>query len=143
MRGSISLRSNPKAWSMIDESIEKHCVVCDSTFMLPGAERRFRSERGLPDPLACPECRSRARSTRNAEMLSVSGTNGNADAHSSSSGSRRNNRPRGRNGTVSDGPSQRYPAVCAACGAETMVPFVPRGDRPVYCRECFNARKGR
>ncbi|MDQ3541349.1 MAG: hypothetical protein M3440_11720 [Chloroflexota bacterium] len=24
-----------------------------------------------------------------------------------------------------------------------MVPFVPRGDRPVYCRECFNARKGR
>jgi CxxC-x17-CxxC domain-containing protein len=38
---------------------------------------------------------------------------------------------------------QRYNTVCAACGSETQVPFVPRGDRPVYCRDCFNARKGR
>lgn len=27
--------------------------------------------------------------------------------------------------------------VCASCGMETEVPFQPRGDRPVYCRECF------
>ena len=27
--------------------------------------------------------------------------------------------------------------VCAACGAETSVPFVPRLDRPVYCNACF------
>ncbi|MDQ3442260.1 MAG: hypothetical protein M3490_01415 [Chloroflexota bacterium] len=38
---------------------------------------------------------------------------------------------------------QRYNTVCAACGSEAQVPFVPRGDRPVYCRDCFNARKGR
>jgi CxxC-x17-CxxC domain-containing protein len=30
-----------------------------------------------------------------------------------------------------------YPAICAKCGKETMVPFKPRGDKPVYCRECF------
>jgi CxxC-x17-CxxC domain-containing protein len=30
---------------------------------------------------------------------------------------------------------------CAECGAETEVPFVPRNDRPVYCRACFDARK--
>jgi len=33
-----------------------------------------------------------------------------------------------------------YPAVCADCGQETEVPFQPRGDRPVYCRDCFAKR---
>ena len=27
--------------------------------------------------------------------------------------------------------------VCASCGAEALVPFVPRNERPVYCRTCF------
>ena len=27
--------------------------------------------------------------------------------------------------------------VCAACGGEAKVPFEPKWDRPVYCRECF------
>lgn len=130
---------------MNQESIEKSCIVCETIFMLPGAERQFREERGLPDPQACPECRSRVRATRNADLLSLVGPNGNGDSHPvrPSSGPRRNGGPRGRHVTGGDGPSQRYPAVCAACGAETMVPFVPRGDRPVYCRDCFNARKGR
>ncbi|MBU1089462.1 zinc-ribbon domain containing protein [Patescibacteria group bacterium] len=30
--------------------------------------------------------------------------------------------------------------TCAGCGKETEVPFVPSGDRPVYCRECFEAQ---
>jgi len=32
-------------------------------------------------------------------------------------------------------------AVCAECGQECEVPFRPTGDRPVYCRDCFSARK--
>jgi CxxC-x17-CxxC domain-containing protein len=32
---------------------------------------------------------------------------------------------------------EMYPAVCASCGKECEVPFQPRGDRPVYCSECF------
>lgn len=32
-------------------------------------------------------------------------------------------------------------AVCAECGKECEVPFRPTGDRPVYCRDCFSARK--
>jgi CxxC-x17-CxxC domain-containing protein len=32
---------------------------------------------------------------------------------------------------------QMYPAVCANCGKETQVPFQPRGDKPVYCDECY------
>lgn len=27
--------------------------------------------------------------------------------------------------------------VCADCGQETTVPFVPRLNRPVYCASCF------
>lgn len=38
-------------------------------------------------------------------------------------------------------PRQMYEAVCAECGATTQVPFKPRNDRPIYCRDCFNARK--
>ena len=31
--------------------------------------------------------------------------------------------------------------TCAECGKETEVPFAPSGDRPVYCRDCFEARR--
>ncbi|MCC6236090.1 MAG: hypothetical protein IT299_00800, partial [Dehalococcoidia bacterium] len=27
---------------------------------------------------------------------------------------------------------------CFQCGQATEVPFVPRGDRPVYCSNCYN-----
>jgi len=33
---------------------------------------------------------------------------------------------------------QMFPTVCAQCGKETEVPFEPRGDRPVYCSDCYN-----
>lgn len=33
---------------------------------------------------------------------------------------------------------QMYPAKCAQCGKDTEVPFQPRGDKPVYCRDCFS-----
>mgnify|MGYP000881352013 CR=1 FL=1 len=41
-------------------------------------------------------------------------------------------------------PSSRtmYPAICSECGAETEVPFAPRQDRPVLCRECFMRQRG-
>ena len=38
------------------------------------------------------------------------------------------------------GSRQLFPVVCAECGQDTEVPFEPRGDRPVYCRDCFAKR---
>ena len=35
-----------------------------------------------------------------------------------------------------------HPAICARCGKETEVPFVPRNDKPVYCSECFAEIRG-
>ena len=34
-------------------------------------------------------------------------------------------------------PRQMFPATCAECGKSTEVPFEPRGDRPVYCSDCY------
>lgn len=34
---------------------------------------------------------------------------------------------------------ERCEVVCANCGAATVLPFRPRQDRPVFCRECFRA----
>lgn len=33
-------------------------------------------------------------------------------------------------------------AVCAKCGKDCKVPFKPTGDKPVYCRACFNGETG-
>lgn len=38
---------------------------------------------------------------------------------------------------------EMHSAICAECGCETQVPFRPSGDRPVYCRDCFNRNNGR
>lgn len=31
--------------------------------------------------------------------------------------------------------------VCSECGKDTEVPFAPSGDRPVYCRECYQKHR--
>lgn len=39
------------------------------------------------------------------------------------------------------GSRESYPVVCADCGKNTTVPFQPRGDRPVYCSDCFSKHR--
>ena len=43
-----------------------------------------------------------------------------------------------RGGGDGYGRREMHPAVCAECGKDTEVPFLPRGDRPVYCSDCFS-----
>jgi CxxC-x17-CxxC domain-containing protein len=31
-----------------------------------------------------------------------------------------------------------FDVTCSSCGQPAKVPFQPRGDRPVYCRDCFD-----
>ena len=38
-------------------------------------------------------------------------------------------------------PRKEYYVVCSACGCETTVPFEPRNDKPVYCRDCYKNMK--
>ena len=44
---------------------------------------------------------------------------------------RANRRTQGR------GERQMFSVICDECGATTQVPFQPRGDRPVYCHDCY------
>ena len=39
------------------------------------------------------------------------------------------------------GQREMHKAVCADCHKECEVPFKPRQDRPVYCRDCFQKHK--
>jgi CxxC-x17-CxxC domain-containing protein len=39
------------------------------------------------------------------------------------------------------GKRDRTSVTCAECGKEAQVPFTPRLDKPVYCDECFAARR--
>lgn len=34
-----------------------------------------------------------------------------------------------------------YDAVCASCGTDTKVPFVPDSERPIYCKKCLSDLK--
>ena len=44
-------------------------------------------------------------------------------------------------GGFGGGPREMHKAICAECKKECEVPFKPREDRPVYCKECFSKRK--
>ena len=36
---------------------------------------------------------------------------------------------------------EMYEAICEACGKSTQLPFKPKGDKPVYCLECFKSKR--
>ena len=36
---------------------------------------------------------------------------------------------------------QMFEITCAECGKADTVPFKPKGDRPVLCRDCFRKQR--
>lgn len=119
--GSIarSLPALPNPWRPVMEYTDKtmECADCQAKFVHSGEDQRRYAERGFShEPKRCPDCRQRRRSSSGARSF---------PAHE--------NRSRG--------PRQLHPAVCAGCGAHTEVPFEPKQDRPVYCRDCYRARR--
>jgi CxxC-x17-CxxC domain-containing protein len=45
--------------------------------------------------------------------------------------------------TASSGHNRRemFQATCSQCGQRAELPFQPRNDRPVYCRDCFASKQ--
>ena len=85
------------------------CRGCGREFVFTAGEQEFYQLKGLlNEPGRCPECRA----ARKAERAAI----GEGDG-----------RPR----------REMHPVICAECGAETLVPFLPRGEKPVYCSPCF------
>lgn len=111
------------------------CRDCGQEFVFTAGEQAFYAERGYSDPMRCPSCRAARKAQRNSGGDSYSSGGGSYGGSSYSGG--------GHSGGYSSGPRQMYPAVCSACGKQTEVPFKPSGDKPVYCRECFQERRSR
>lgn len=89
------------------------CQDCGNEFVFSASEQEFYAEKGFENlPGRCPPCRKARKQRRSMQ-------------HNSGY---REDRP-------------MFKTVCAACGAETSVPFEPSGERPVYCRDCYQVRK--
>ncbi len=46
----------------------------------------------------------------------------------------------GDRGGFSSGRPELFPATCSSCGKGCELPFRPSGDRPVFCRDCFDKK---
>ncbi|MDO8567373.1 MAG: zinc-ribbon domain containing protein [Dehalococcoidales bacterium] len=88
------------------------CSDCSTTFTFSAEEQEFFHSKGYTnEPKRCPECRRARKSERD-------GGSGYGAA-----------------------PRQMFPTVCSECGKATEVPFQPRGDKPVYCSDCYRKIK--
>jgi CxxC-x17-CxxC domain-containing protein len=91
------------------------CRDCGKEFSFSASEQEFFASKGYEnEPSRCPACRSARRGRERTERR----------------GGRREDR-------------EMFQAVCARCGAQTSVPFKPRPDRPVYCRDCYQSNRAR
>jgi CxxC-x17-CxxC domain-containing protein len=94
------------------------CSDCGASFTFSADEQEQFKTRGYTnEPKRCPTCRAARKTERGGSTGSSRGP--------STFGARR----------------QMFPAVCAECGKATEVPFEPRGDRPVYCSDCYRKNK--
>jgi len=85
------------------------CSDCGATFTFSAEDQEFFQSKGYTnEPKRCPECRQARKTERY-----------------------------GGGGGGFGGKRQMFPATCAQCGKATEVPFQPRGDKPVYCSDCF------
>ena len=92
-----------------------NCVDCGRQFAFTAGEQQFYAQKGFQNkPNRCPDCRSARK-----QMRSSSGGGGGMGG-----GSRR----------------EMFQATCSQCGQVAEVPFQPRGDKPVYCRDCFQSK---
>ena len=99
---------------------ELTCRDCGSSFVFTSGEQEFYATKGLQhDPVRCPSCRQRCKLLR-AEVREEMRTFGVYVSWG------------GRT------PRQLHVAAGHQWGQTTEVPFVPRGDRPVYCSNCYN-----
>ena len=92
------------------------CVECQTTFVFSADDQSFHAQKGYTDPKRCTSCRAARRS----------GGGGGGGY--------------GGGGGGYGGQREMHPAVCAECNKDTEVPFLPSGDRPVYCSDCFSKR---
>jgi CxxC-x17-CxxC domain-containing protein len=106
------------------------CEECSQAFVFTAGEQEFYSSKGLQNvPRRCNVCRQRRKQ---------SGNSGNEESFNY-----------GRAVSYSGKtPRRLHVAPCSGsknlspdCQKYTEVPFLPRGERPIYCSSCYNMMK--
>jgi len=100
------------------------CQDCNQEFVFSASEQQFYADRQFSEPRRCPSCRA----ARKAQRGDFGGGSGGG-------------RSSGGGGGYSSGPREMFSATCSNCGREALVPFRPSGSKPVYCSDCFTARR--
>lgn len=102
------------------------CTDCGAEFVFTSGEQQFFATKGFQNkPNRCPDCRT---ARKNARQSSGNGGGGYAGG--------------GRGGSGGGyGAREMYSVTCSSCGQQAEVPFQPRGDKPVYCRDCFQSQR--
>jgi CxxC-x17-CxxC domain-containing protein len=110
------------------------CRDCGQSFTFTVGEQEFFASRGFTnEPSRCPDCRAARKASRGDSSYSSGGysSGGYSSGGYSSGGGGGYGRER-----------EMYSATCSDCGQEARVPFQPRGDKPVYCSDCFSKQRG-
>jgi len=106
------------------------CVDCGAEFVHSAEDQRRYAERGFTnEPKRCADCRAKRK---------ASGGGGFGGGRGMGGGGGGEGYGRGGGG----GAREFHTAVCAECGKPTEVPFKPTEGRPVYCRDCYQGRRG-
>jgi CxxC-x17-CxxC domain-containing protein len=99
------------------------CADCGTNFTFSADDQAYHAEKGFTnEPKRCPDC-------RNARRGQQGGSGGYSSSGYNSGGGYNSQR-------------EMFSATCASCGKEARVPFQPRGDKPVYCSDCFRGQQG-
>jgi CxxC-x17-CxxC domain-containing protein len=112
------------------------CRECGSTFVFTEGEQAFFAQKGFSEPSRCADCRAAKKAARNG------GGGGYGDSYGSGGGGGGYSGYGGGGGGYNRAERTMTQVTCANCGKETEVPFVPRGDKPVYCSDCYNTVGG-
>ena len=109
------------------------CRDCGTQFTFTAGEQEFFDQKGFTNaPTRCPDCRA-ARKASGGGRSSGGGYGGGRDSYGGGGG--------GYGSSSRGGAREMYTTTCSSCGREAQVPFVPRGDKPVYCSDCFQSQR--
>lgn len=85
------------------------CMECGAEFIFTAGEQEFFNSRGFTnEPMRCRSCRAVRRTEQTGGAM------------------------------YQETPREMYSINCTECGNDAMVPFRPRGGRPVYNSDCFS-----
>src|SRR3954468_5498088 len=106
------------------------CRDCGQAFVFTTGEQEVFAQKGFTnEPSRCPDCRSARKASNGGGGVYSAGGDGSGGYGSSGGGGY------GRQDR------EMFSATCASCGNEARVPFQPRGDKPVYCSDCFSKQR--